>query len=136
MHAQDEQLIQAIQFLLNKLPEQLQQDAGISVARLAVLKYLLDNGPSGLMSIARHRKVSGATMSKLVASLVSEGYLLKAQSKSDRRSKLFLVTSLARQKVAEENEQQITLLNERFKNITDEQQALIIKSVQILKNVL
>ena len=139
MNVDNKQLIEGVQFIINKLPERLQRDSrrhSISTARLTVLKYLIDHGPSSLMSIAKHRKVSAATMSKLVASLVAEGYLIKAQSKRDRRSKIFLVTTLARQKVAEENQRQITLLNERLKHLTDEQQAIILKSIHLLQNVL
>ena len=139
MKIQSEQFIPAIQYLLNTMPDKLQSVTnphGISTARLCVLRYLIDNGPSSLISIAKHRKVSAATMSRLVASLVTEGYLIQAQSKSDRRSKLFLVTTLARQKVAEENQDQITLLNERLKYLTDDEKLLILKSTQLLQNVL
>ena len=139
MVSETEHFIQAKQFLLNELPEKLklaEQAASISTARLRVLQYLITEGPANLLSITNKRQVSAASMSRLVASLVSEGYLIEAKSKSDRRSKIFLVTTLARNKVAEENQRQMNYLNNRLQNLTSEEQSLILRATQLLQKVL
>jgi len=66
-----------------------------SPARYAVLSFIYSHGAQSLTSIAKSRRVSNATMSKIVSSLVDKGLLLKANSKLDKRTKLFFISRKA-----------------------------------------
>jgi DNA-binding MarR family transcriptional regulator len=51
------------------------------MARFQVLQFLAVEGPKTLKQLTKNRRVAAPTMSRLVSSLVKDGYVLVANSK-------------------------------------------------------
>jgi DNA-binding MarR family transcriptional regulator len=105
----------------------------ISAARISIIHYLIDKGPQTLMSLARYRKVSAASMSRLVASLVSQGWVLRANSKHDGRSKIFIITLKGKHLAMSDSERELEIIESIIKDYSKQQQVNLGMSVQVVQ---
>ena len=87
------------QRLFERSVAEIDVEARISSARSVILRHLMVDGPKTLSALAAFRKVTAPTMSKLVASLVEQGLVLRACSKKDKRSIIFIITRKGRELV-------------------------------------
>jgi len=129
----------AIHDLLNDLSSKTiaSRKTGIlSVARLSIIEYLLQAGPKSLSDLANYRNVSAASMSRLVSALVKEGLLLVANSKKDRRSKIFLVTNKGKSLVTAEKADALKLLEIKIESLTVDDQLRLNKAVELVTKVI
>ena len=108
----------------------------LSAARLSIIQYLIKRGPQTLKSIATYRKVSAPTMSRLMTALVTEGLVLRANSKHDRRSKIFIATRKGKKLASGESEQEIELLKTAIEKLTDQEQVNLKGSVLLVQKVI
>ncbi len=107
----------------------------ISVPRLSIIEYLIEEGPQSLKSLADYRKVRAATMSCLVACLVDDGLVLRANAKHDKRSKLFIVTNKGKTLADAQAEQDISVLEKAIENLTKQEQLMLKPSIQLLQKI-
>lgn len=121
---------------LNRQKKPAQYNQQISISRLSIIQHLADKGPQTLKSLADYRKVSAATMSCLVTSMVADGWVLRANSRQDRRSKIFIVTRKGKTIVDESTEREQALLEGVIKNLTDQEQLILNQSVQLVQKVI
>lgn len=110
--------------------------ATLSRARLSILQLLTDNGPQSLSQLAGHRHVSAATMSKLVSSLIAEGLALRANSKSDRRSIIVMVTGKGKKLVAAEKAQELILMESIIAGLSDSEQSQANAAISLVHNIM
>jgi DNA-binding MarR family transcriptional regulator len=108
----------------------------ISAARLSILKFLVMEGPKTLKQLADNRRVSAATMSRLVSSLVKDTYVLVASSKKDKRSKIFIITTFGRAIASEYFSAQLNNMIERIEKLSEQEQIMLNKSIQLIQNVI
>jgi len=108
----------------------------ISTARLSIIRFLMESGPQTLKSLASYRKVSAATMSKLVAALVTEGWVLRANSRNDGRSKIFIVTRKGKMMAEDENAKDMKLLADIIQGLTEQEQSRLNKSIELVQKVI
>jgi len=66
-------------------------------------------------------------------SLASGGWVLRANSKLDKRSKIFIITQKGKELVHQENDQKIQDLIVVIDSLTAKEQSELLKSVNILK---
>ena len=134
-------------FLLQNFIEQLTNERSIiqkrsnkstkiSAARYQVLQFLIFEGPKTLKQLTANRRVAAATMSRLASSLVKDGYVLAANSKKDKRSKIFIITTSGREIASEYFSEQLNNLIERIEKLSVEEQIILNKSIQLIKNVI
>ena len=107
----------------------------LSEARLSIIHFLIESGPQTLKSLADYRKVSAATMSKLVDAIVKEGWVLRANSRHDKRSKIFIVTRKGKTLADNENEQDLTTLTKIIEQLNPDEQANLSQAIQLIKKV-
>jgi len=121
-----EQCAVDFQQLMKKLQRlKLDFDKPLSSARYEVLNYLHRGGAQSLSSISDYRNVTNATMSKIVASLIDEGLVIKASSKLDKRSKLFFISRKANDLLQQQDlSELIAIKNLILKLSAEEQQSL------------
>ena len=134
IHLQDfiEQLINE-QSITQK---RLNKSSRITTARLSILQFLAVEGPKTLKQLTDNRRVTAATMSRLVATLVKDGYVLVANSKKDKRSKIFILTTLGRALASEHFSTQLNNIIESIEKLSEEEQIMLNKSIPLIKNVI
>ena len=108
----------------------------ISSPRLSVIQHLIEQGPQTLKSLAAHRRVSAASMSRLVASLVLEGWVLRANSRKDKRSKIFMVTLKGKNLSVNESDNEIKKFQAVINNLSQQEQINLSQSVLLVKKVI
>jgi DNA-binding MarR family transcriptional regulator len=69
------------------------EEAGLSAARLSALSVLVFGGPTALGSLARAEQVSAPTMSRLVDALEREGLVTRGADERDGRAVLVAATA-------------------------------------------
>ena len=125
-----------IQGLVKDLYRQKLTQTKISNPRLSVIQHLMHKGPQTLKSLAAYRNVSAASMSRLVDSLVSKGWVLRANSREDKRSKIFMVTrkgtDLANNQITQEQKSLEMIIN----TLSEEEQAKLYQSVLLVQKVI
>jgi len=75
-------------------------------------------------------------MSRLVSSLVKDGYVLVANSKKDKRCKIFIVTTPGRAIASEHFSAQLNNMIKSIEKLSDEEHIMLNKSIQLIKNVI
>jgi DNA-binding MarR family transcriptional regulator len=108
----------------------------ISAARFQVLQFLVAEGPKTLKQLTDNRRVTAATMSRLVSYLVKDGYVLVANSKKDKRCKIFIVTTPGRAIASEHFSAQLNNMIKSIEKLSDEEHIMLNKSIQLIKNVI
>ena len=108
----------------------------LSTARFQVLQFLVVEGPKTLKQLTDNRRVTAATMSRLVSSLVTDGYVLVANSKKDKRCKIFIVTTQGRTIASEHFSAQLNNIIKSIGKLSDEEHLMLNKSIQLIKNVI
>ena len=108
----------------------------LSKARQSVLNFLINTGPQTLKQLANNRGVSAATMSKMVASLVTEGLVLSANSKHDRRSKIFIVTRKGMKIMDNEKVSRIESIEAVLENLSYDEKLNLKDSINIIQKII
>ncbi|PCJ46785.1 MAG: hypothetical protein COA74_12855 [Gammaproteobacteria bacterium] len=126
-HLMDQQLVQQ---------KNTSHSNQLSTARLTIIQFLIEKGPTSLKRLVEFRKVSPATMSRLVTCLVNDGLVLRANSKKDRRSKIFVVTTRGRKQANDMTEEQLQSLMLSIAKLSSDQQIMLNKSITLIKNVI
>lgn len=121
---------------LNSQSKTVRKKRLLSEARLSVIHFLMEYGPQTLKSLTDYRKVSAASMSRLVAALVEEGWVLRASSRKDKRSKIFIVTRKGKVVANNEREQELAILAKTLEQLTPEEQVSLSQSIQLLRKTI
>ena len=121
---------------LSSQSKAIRKNSRLSEARLSIIHFLVDHGPQTLKSLAEYRKVSAATMSRLVAALVEEGWVLKANSRQDKRSKIFIVTRKGKSVANNEKEQELATLAKALEQLTPEEQETLNRGMGLIETVI
>ena len=74
-------------------------------------------------------------MSRLVDAIVKEGWVLRANSRQDKRSKIFIVTRKGKILAENENEQKLTTLLKVIEQLNPKEQLNLGQAVQLIKKV-
>jgi len=108
----------------------------ISSARYEVLNYLHRHGAQSLSSISSHRKVTNATMSKIVVSLIEEELILKANSKLDKRSKLFFISRKGTELLEQQDSLEINEIQNLMLELSFDEQENLEQCISILRKLI
>jgi len=121
---------------LNSQSKAIRKNSRLSEARLSIILFLVEQGPQTLKSLAEYRKVSAATMSRLVAALVKEDWILRANSRQDKRSKIFIVTRKGKVVANNERERDLATLAKALEQLTPEEQVDLGHGIGIIQKVI
>ncbi len=114
---------------------QLEVNYQMTPARLSVIQFLIEVGASSLNAIALNRGVSAATMSRIVGSLIADGLILKANSKSDKRSKMFFASRKAIELFEQYNEIEMKKYYDVLSKLSDDDKNNIVQSINLLTKI-
>lgn len=113
-----------------------QQKGLLSSARCSIIDHLIEKGPQSLTSLSIYRNVKAATMSRLLDSLVNDGLILRANSRLDRRSKIFMVTKLGKQMVDDAHQNERVQLEKIMSKLPEQDQATVSQAIQVVHKIL
>jgi DNA-binding MarR family transcriptional regulator len=97
------------------------EETGLSPARLSALSVLVFGGPTTLGRLARAEQVSAPTMSRLVRGLERDGLAAREVNAEDARSVVVSGTRAGRRLVEEGRERRIAELAERFASLAEDE---------------
>jgi DNA-binding MarR family transcriptional regulator len=109
---------------------------GLSAARLSALSVLVFGGPRTLGELAAAEAVSAPTMTRLVAGLEAEGYVVREPSATDRRSVVVRATPEARAALEEGRLRRIRGVLEVLGGLSEAEWAEVGAAVALLESAL
>lgn len=110
--------------------------SGLGPARLSALSVLVFGGPRTLGELAAAEQVSAPTMSRLVAGLEGEGYVVREPNPEDGRSVMVRATARARAVLDEARRRRIGAILELLGELPAEDWDRLGVAVEVLKEAL
>lgn len=117
------------------MSELIRRTTNISGRELAVLRYLLQQGPRSVKEISQFLYVREATASPLLEQMERNGYVTRRRSPEDNRKLLVEPTDLGREVVAHAPMGTVTLLRVRLPALPVEELAAIDKALKRLSEI-
>lgn len=108
---------------LNRLVNGIQLD--IPTAQLEVLLLLDEHGAMNLSDLAGLRRVKMSTMSVMMEQMLNSRLVLKANSKSDRRQRIYLITNFGKLQLHKASQTMQSKLNHFLSLMTDQELAFL-----------
>jgi DNA-binding MarR family transcriptional regulator len=112
------------------------EETGLSAARLSALSVLVFGGPTTVGQLARAEQVSAATMSRLVSGLERDGLVLREAHERDGRSVLLRATEEGRRILVVGRERRIGELVAVFEDLSEAEVATLGEAAAIVEAVL
>jgi DNA-binding MarR family transcriptional regulator len=112
------------------------EETGLSAARLSALSVLVFGGPTTLGQLARAEQVSAPTMSRLVAGLERDGLVAREAHERDGRSVLLSATADGRRILVAGRERRIGELAALFAGLSDDELATLGEAAAIVESAL
>jgi DNA-binding MarR family transcriptional regulator len=112
------------------------EETGLSAARLSALSVLVFGGPTTLGRLARAEQVSAPTMSRLVSGLERDGLVAREAHERDGRSTLLRATDEGRRILLAGRERRIGELAELFADLSDDELATLGEAASIVESAL
>ena len=108
---------------------------GFTPERLRTLATIHASGPLSVSALAALEKVRPATVSRMVSSLVDDGYVKRREDSADKRSVLVSTTAKGRQMYQRANRQYLKQLNETLATLQPEQLELMRELAVLLEKL-
>ena len=96
-------------------------ETGLSAARLSALSVVVFGGPRTLGGLARAEQVSAPTMSKLVDGLERDGLVVRTRDARDGRATLVEATEAGRRMLEQGRRRRVQELSALFADLTPEE---------------
>jgi DNA-binding MarR family transcriptional regulator len=112
------------------------EETGLTAARLSALSVLVFGGPATLGDLARAEQVSAPTMSKLVSALERDGLAVREANERDRRSVVIRATDAGIRILREGRTRRIDELTALLAGTTDEELGVLEAAVTVLEGAL
>jgi DNA-binding MarR family transcriptional regulator len=130
-----ERLHSAAIHLLRRV-RKVDEQSGVSAARLSALSVLVFGGPATLGALARAEQVSAPTMSRLVGALEREGLVSREANERDGRSILLHATEEGRRLLLDARERRIAELVGLLDDVGPEELATLDSAATIVESAL
>ena len=113
------------------------QDAasGLSPARLSALSVVVFAGPVTLTQLARAEQVTPPTMTRLVAALEADGFVLRDTDATDRRIVRLSATAKGRKVLQEGKRRRVHALAEALSGLPPQQLLLLSEAAELIDTV-
>lgn len=107
----------------------------LSVGSMSVLGVLIRNGESTIGHLAAHERVRPPSMTRTVAALVDDGYVVRRPSDSDGRVTLIEISEKGRQTLYADRRQRDAFLARQLAGLTPEERALIRQAAPLIERL-
>ena len=111
------------------------EETGLTAARLSALSVLVFGGPATLGELARAEQVSAPTMSRLVTGLERDGLARRDANERDARSVLVSPTEEGTRILHEGRARRLAELERVLEGVTEEELASLADAVSTLEHV-
>ncbi len=108
---------------------------GLSLAQIRVLSLILRTPSASLSAVAEHISGSLPTTSRIVAGLVSKGFLARKGCDSDRRQVSLVITRRGRQVLNGAWSHARDRIADEMAQLSDEERVTVIKAMKVLQQV-
>ena len=112
------------------------EETGLSAARLSALSVLVFGGPTTLGALARAEQVSAATMSRLVDGLVRDGFATRERNAADGRSFVVHTTSRGRMVLQRGRERRIAELTGLVQTLGSDELRTLDAAARLVEEIL
>lgn len=121
----------AVMRLARRLRNQ-RADTGLSIAFIAALGTIERHGPITPGELAALEKVTPPSMTKILATLESEGYVMREPHPSDGRQSLVTVSDSGRDMLDEDRRRRDAWLARRLESLTAEDRKTLHRAAEIM----
>lgn len=112
------------------------EQSGLSRARLSALSVIVFAGPLTLGELAKAEQVSAPTMSKLVQALKDDGLVTFKPSPLDSRQKIIQANKKGKSVMLKARDARLSLLDKKLQSLPKTQQQILQKAVVCLEQAL
>jgi DNA-binding MarR family transcriptional regulator len=112
------------------------EESGLTAARLSALSVLVFGGPTRLGELARAEQVSAPTMSRLVRGLERDGLVARDAHERDGRAVLLSATDEGRRILVQARERRISELAGLFDGLTADELATLASAARIVEDTI
>lgn len=129
-----DELSTEIRIAVMRLARALRRDAGSGVtpSQLSALASILRDGPVAPSRLAETEGVSAPTMTRIVASLESDGLVSRSQRPDDRRSVQLECTTAGRELIEGLRRRKDAYLHERLEALDPADRATLARAAELL----
>ena len=117
---------------LERALRRVDRHVGATGAQLAAIAAISVFGKDRVGALAAHEGVSRPTMTRIVESLVTHGWVEKAVNEEDRRTPILRVTTQGQQVLVQGCEQRTASLVELLSNLSDDEWTAVGKAAHAL----
>jgi DNA-binding MarR family transcriptional regulator len=107
----------------------------LSLGKLAALRTLDLHGPMTASELAAHEKVQPPSMTRIVASLESHGYLTRTPDTLDRRQVVVAASADGKALLAEDRRRKDAWLSQRLRALESDDIAVLAAAVPVLEKL-
>ena len=111
------------------------EEAGLSAARLSALSVLVFGGPTTLGQLARAEQVSAPTMSKLVSGLERDGLAAREAHERDGRVVVVRATAKGRRVLERGRDRRVVELSRMLEGLPSERLAVLASAASTIEDV-
>ena len=111
------------------------EESGLTAARLSALSVLVFGGPATLGRLARAEQVSAPTMSRLVSALVREGLAVREPHAEDRRAVVIAASSRGRALLEQGRARRIAELSWLLEGVTESELATLDDAARTIERI-
>lgn len=117
-------------------PSELTKGLPIPPSHVKVLFHLCHKGPSSVSDIAKRLIISKPNMTPIIDKLLSDGFVHRYNSPTDRRILMIEITDKARSFLKEQAEIMKNLLADRISSLSDEDLETLNESIKNMQNIM
>lgn len=114
----------------------IDEQSGLSRARLSALSVIVFAGPLTLGDLAKAEQVSAPTMTKLVQALSNDKLITLTASSKDSRQKIIRATAKGNRLMTKARDARLQLLDSKIAQLSTTQQQALVKAVGYLQTIL
>lgn len=117
---------------LTRLVRNQRVDMSVTLTQLSAMNTLQKFGPMSARELAAHERVQPPSMSKVLASLEEQGFVLREVHPSDRRQAVLAITAAGEGLLDDERRSRDAWLSRRLETLTAPEIALVQRVLPIL----
>jgi DNA-binding MarR family transcriptional regulator len=121
---------------LQRLARRGGEGAAIGGPRLSALAYVATAGPVSLAALADAEQVRAPTMTRIVDSLVADGFVTREADPGDRRMVRIAATATGAALLKEGQSQHATALAARLVRLAESERRALYRGVELLERML